>query len=465
MEKESQNSDSNEVPVDRTEYESCLDEGKLSDEKPSNEKRIKTRSKSLELFYIENFANLESCGESNGDGENDILDGETLQDSRSMGLIQSSEVEDDHYNNNHNSGTDSDKSYNNKSNNNNNNNSSSRNDNNGNSNTVNNNNNKGLWKITRALNAHDMYLSQSSLDELSCIEEEGSFEAETSEQSPNEREEIVDKEPKDNVLKTKDVRKDTLDNSVIEYQGKENEGPNVERFKEMESEKDNFEDEGFDNKLTEDQRVEKGRFVEKNPSGSRLDEHKPEEESDQQKFSQRSLVDARNKNGGLENGFTEKKLLKHKSKIETLETGFQSEESREEQRNGFEENGLEITDDEESDVEESDWETDDEEDGRGGHEQTEGNGGSGGGRGKAYFNDSREYNGDEDDSDEGEAEELEKRKKSWKDDQGSNRVSKDGNDSDHDDSYEDESEYSSDEDMSYSSVEHRQVEINNLIII
>ncbi len=241
MEKESQNSDSDEVPVDRTEYESCLDEGKLSDDKPSNEKRIKTRSKSLELFYIENFANLESCGESNGDGENDILDGETLQDSRSMGLIQSSEVEDDHYNNNHNSSTDNHKSYNNRSNNN----SNSSNDNNSNNNTVNNNNNKGLWKITRALNAHDMYLSQSSLDELSCIEEEGSFEAETSEQSPNEREEIVDKEPKDNVLKTEDVRKDTLDNSVIEYQGKENEGPNVERFKEMESEKDNFEEEGL----------------------------------------------------------------------------------------------------------------------------------------------------------------------------------------------------------------------------
>jgi hypothetical protein len=410
VEKESQNSDSDEVPVDRTEYESCLDEGKLSDDKPSNEKRIKTRSKSLELFYIENFANLESCGESNGDGENDILDGETLQDSRSMGLIQSSEVEDDHYNNNHNSSTDNHKSYNNRSNNNNN----SSNDNNSNNNTVNNNNNKGLWKITRALNAHDMYLSQSSLDELSCIEEEGSFEAETSEQSPNEREEIVDKEPKDNVLKTKDVRKDTLDNSVIEYQGKENEGPNVERFKEMESEKDNFEEEGL---------------------------------------------------GGLENGFTEKKLLKHKSKIETLENGFQNEESREEQRNGFEENGLEITDDEESDVEESDWETDDEENGRRGHEQTEGNGGSGGGRGKAYFNDSREYNGDEDDSDEGEAEELEKQKKSWKDDHGNSRLSKDGSDSDHGDSYEDESEYSSDEDMSDSSVEHRQVEINNLIII
>ena len=474
---ESENSGSDEVTVDRTEYESCLDkEEPLHDEslesvlneKLSNGKRIKTRSKSLELFYIENFANLESCDdEVDGDVKNDIFDSGASQQWKSGNLTQGSEVEDYNYNNsnsnnknsNDNNSNNDSKNYNdskNKSNSNDNDNSSINNNNgyndsyNNNNNNNNNNDTKGLWEITKALNAYERYMSQSSLDELSCIEEEGSLEDESSEQSGNEGIELVEEDLKMNLLKTEKQKIDVLENSTIECQEDENEMLNAEMVQEKE----------FDNEIIDNERFEKGQFVKKTPSEKLVKEHKPEEQSVQQKLNQQTLSDVRSNNKGFKNGFNEPKLVKQTSKAERLGNRLQNEEIKEAERNGVEENGLEFSEGEDSDVEESEWETDAENE-REENEQTEerGGGGNGRGRGKVYFNDSREYNGDEDDSDdEGETGKPTEAWKSGSNDKEKDRVSFNDSREYEDDSFEEESEFSSDEETSESSVEQRQVE-------
>ena len=183
----------------------------------------------MELFHIENFANLESSFNSNdgidGDVCNDALDNRTSHESIGVDLVQKSDLED-----NNNNG------YTHKDSNDDNNNENSRTNNysiksNGDENNVNNsnhnsnnNNTKGLWKITRALH---VYGSHSYLEELSCTEEEGNLEEESSDQPENETKEIADEEVLGkNLLEKKDQEKNERNESIIQHQRKKNEDIN-----------------------------------------------------------------------------------------------------------------------------------------------------------------------------------------------------------------------------------------------
>lgn len=448
-----------EDSVDRTEYENCLEEGNPSqqgsleflNEKISDGKHIKTRSKSLELFYIENFANVENPDGSigKGDVENLISDNETSKQLKS----QSFETEDDARNNDNSSNySDNDTEHNDSENsgssnhdnieensdnksNEDNNSSSNINHNVDNNHNNNKNSNKGLWEITKALNAYDWYMSQSSLDELSCIEEEGTVDEDSSEQSENEGE-----ESKFDILKP-------------EYQGEGNE-TNEKRFSE--------------NEMSNEQERRNGSFVKKNSSGKGLDELKAKNPSVQAKRNHQRLSEEEYSDEKPHNELNESRVSLKEPEMEELQNGVQNEESREDQRNVLGVNGVE---EEDSDVDESGWETDEENEGSENEQRAQlAGGGNGGRRVKVYFNDSREYNGDEDDSDVEEIEERKEPRKGERGDKGNARVSFNGskryhddvNDDDDDDSYEETSEYSSEEEMSDSSVEQKKVAIKEL---
>ena len=471
-ERETQNGASEDVTVDRMDYECCLDEDnpsnrrsfESSDEKAPNEKSIRTRSKSLELFYIENFANSESCVDGKGDiGGSDDNDGNfrISRETNNEELIQDCELENDHYdhNNREKSGSenscssDDDKSKNSTAYHSSNNN----NANNYNNHSSNNNDVKGLWDITRALNARDRYVSESSLDGLSCIEEEGSLDEDSSEQQEDEGEDIVDEKLAMNVCRAKEPKSDNHDD--------ESEHIIAERTNELESENACVVEECFDNELANDKGFEKEQFAKTDTSGERRgDEQTSVGKRVQQRLDKNSLSNGRDseelKNPTL--------LVKQKLEEERFENSRgDNGEIGETER--VDDSGLRFigfSEEEVSDLDESDWESDEEVDTKG-KEEREKQSGRGDGRreGRGYFNDSREYNADEDDSDEGGDEERVEPEKTWGNDRGKLRVpiyDKDGDDndgSDYDSSSEDESEYSSDEEMSDLSVEQRQVEI------
>ena len=433
-----------ENSVDRTEYENCLDDSSPSrqesleffNEKISDGKRIKTRSKSLELFYVENFANIENSDGSGGkrDVENVTSDNETPKKLKSESSIRSFETGNDTRNNeksnncSNNDTEDSNKTENSENsvsinrnpsnNNNNNNNNKDNSDNKSNqnnsdrsniNNSVNNNHNnnknsnKGLWEITKALNAYDLYMSQSSLDELSCIEEEGTFDEESSEQSENEIEES---------------KNDRLE---PEYKRDRNKSSNENGFRE----KDFFNNKSSNNEMSNEPGLRNSSFLNKNSLGKGLSEHQ-----------------------------TEKLSVQEKPNHQRLDEGG----------NGLEVNGFE---EEDSDVDESEWETDEENEGSGNEERGQlADGGNSGRRAKVYFNDSREYNGDEDNSDEEETKERKEPRKGERNNKEDSRMSINGSrryhddvDDGEDDSYEETSEYSSEEEMSDSSVEQKKVAI------
>jgi hypothetical protein len=323
--------------------------------------------------------------------------------------------------------------------------------NNNNNNNVNNNNHssnnndaKGLWEITRTLNARDRYVSESSLDGLSCIEEEGSLDEDSSEQQ--------EEEPKSNKHEDKSEY-------II-----------AERTNELESENACVVEEYSDDELANDKGFEKEQFAKTDTTGRRGDEHMSGGKRVQQRLDKNSLSNGRDseelKNPTL--------LVKQKLEEERLENrrGDNGEIGETERVDDTGLRFIGFSEEEVSDLDESDWESDEEVDTKG-KEEMEKQSGRGDGRreGRGYFNDSREYNADEDDSDEGGDGERVEPEKSWGNDRGKLRVpiyDKDGDDndgSDYDSSSEDESEYSSDEEMSDLSVEQRQVEIKNLTII
>ena len=444
--------------VDRTEYENCLDDKNQSqhgdvdglNEKISNGQRIKTGSKSLELFYIENFANLETSDSSGGEPPANVnFDNEPSKKFSSENSFQSYEVEDnansivDSNNFISNDAEDNDSSKNAGSDVSNNRNSSNHNGSVSSSNitnTVSNHKNsknsgKGLWEITKALNAYDWYMSQSSLDELSCIEEEGTVEEESSEQSVNEG----------------DVSK----NERLKPQVEKNESSNGKTFRE----KDCFDHNSPLDEMSNEQGLQKGSFAKNKSTGKELNEHQAEKLNVQEKRNHHRSGEGGYNDVELHNGLNKQRILKRGPEIEELINGHQDIDD---QRNGLEENSVE---EEDSEVDESSWETDEEIEGSGDEEvdQIEG-GGSEGRRRKVYFNDSREYNADENISDD---EETEKPRTGQRNDKGDIRMSfnssrKYDDEEKDDDSYEETSEYSSEDEMSESSVEQQKVEIKKL---
>ena len=468
QELELHNSVQHEDQVDRTEYESCLDEGnalnnqsvELFNNRLSNGTRVRTRSKSLELFYNENFANLENGCEVDDSIQDGVITGNVSGESDSS--RNDFEVE--------NSSCGYNRKFKERSSDNNNNRSSNSNSNNGidnepdglvdnnNSNNFNKdignnsysqNKNKGLWEITKALNAYEQYMSQSSLDELSCIEEEGSLEEVTSEMSENGGDVICGEGLNQNVLEMNELRENGPENGAIGYQ----EGLNVQRSNEKHS------GEVYDDDSDIEQVNDEEPFPDQKPFQNRLNDHRLDEQFYQQKLSE-DFSDGKL----IENGFKGKEVLKRKPTRERLQSEIVEGQRYE---NGVE--GSELEEEEGSDVETSEWESDVGDVGERVEENGQGGGGSYGRRKRVSFNDSKEYNGDDsdvgemDDEDEHRSKNLTKRRQ---DDERKRDMafvdSKTNDDYDDDeDSFEDESEYSSEEEMSDSSVEQGKVAIKN----
>ncbi|XP_028414654.1 uncharacterized protein LOC114537759 isoform X2 [Dendronephthya gigantea] len=456
-----QKSSSNGDQVDRTDYDACVDLEDPSNERILNGKKVKTRSKSLEMFYIENFAHLDRDEGSMSDG---IRHDQDFEEERLEDLLQNLVLEDDCCDIvTENDGTvdNGDKSnYDN---------TNSRDIAKNNSCNGSNEENKGLWEITKALNAFEVYKSQTSLNELSCIEEEGSNEGDSCSQEEREEEGLVGKESKTNALeerlvcanskedvqnrdksnrnkhndsrteaqkgekgrieKKKDDQKDTDMDSLEDEEGSEDEfssgngsaegdGLELEPLEQMKL--DQRELEGNKNTVPKHQTFTENRLgkVKKRSPNESFEESK----IDDQMSNKHGLV-----NGGgldLDKGAQRGKVSKERElpEIRHQENGLEEnglEENRL-QENGLQENGLGGEDSEEDDFddEESEFDTDEEDKIR----VRKGGDGSDKGKKNLSFNESLEYDDDES----------------------------------YDDSYDEESEYSSDEELSDSSTEQHQ---------
>lgn len=443
---DSQNLNSDDVRVDRTDYESCFDPEKFTrhesleflNEEPK-EKRMRTRSKSLELFYIENFANLKS-NEVNGI-EKGIKDescsSETFEESRDENLFRSPEFEKE-----------------------------------------NDKNDEGLWEITRKLNAYERIRSQNSLEELSCIEEEGSTEGESSEQMETQEDEDDRVKPMDNELKQEELRKDEITNGRVKKRNKEerlqvdnlrNNELNNERLEEKDYVENLFNQEGFEDEEIEEKSIEKLRENEHRHKRQRVNENKLKREKfgkefKEQRLNKEQLKTELNKQRLKQQEPNVQVLDRTQSKHKELGKGRKEETHKEKSRvkkrdeehmlggerfvekglkkmglrngkvkevrfngTGFEKNGLksDVSDvsEEEDDSDEVESEEETDEDLENGEEKSREVYGKDAEKKTISFNDSREY------------------------------------EEEYDESYEEDSEYSSDEEMSDSSIEHVQVEI------